>query len=745
MIPRLERDLRVERLDIGPLSVGALHRVLADELGRTFPRPTLVRLAQTSVGNPLYAIEIARLIDPLANDADAHQLPVPTGLDELVRRRVGGFPEATRAALLRAAALASPDTRVVSADDLAPAEEKGLVRIEADRRIRFVHPLFASAVYAAASLARRRATHRALAGVVTDQEERVRHLALGCDGPDEAVAVELQAAAEGARRRGAPSVAAELTQLALRLVDPNSSAAQQLQLEAAEHLFIASDFRGSRALLEELRDVLGPGELRARALLTLAEIEYWRSGESAAMAVSEEALAATADPVLRARCETQIAMHAATVDLPKAAAAAQAAVDLLDGTAEAAPALVAAALGARVRARLFLGEGYDRAAADRALELESSAPPATVDSRVAFKLAQWLRYVDDLEAARAQLDEVEQQARDEGDESSLGNILLNRVIVETWLGDWQEAATSTERMGDAFAQQGVTSAGIAPWLAYLDAYAGRLDSVRSVAGLRPEEPVIAAIWSRCLGLAELAAGDWNAAYEHLAAAMNDLDGVNFREPGIWRIDGDAIEAALAAGAVEQAERWLRRFEERAARSRIPWSLAVSARCRGLLAATGGELETAAEALERSLSHHQDCRCRSNGPERCLSTARCSGARNGSASHAALWKRRERSSGDWAPSRGPTAPTKSSNVSQSAAHPRHSARRSCGSPSSPRPALRTPRSQRRCSSRARPWRGTSPACIASSGFRRALSSAARSTRAPARFRRELPLSPARLRA
>ena len=606
LIARLERELRVERLEIGPLSVAALHRVLADQLGRTFSRPLLVRIAQASGGNPLYAIEIARLIDSLDDDADARQLPVPAGLDELVRTRVRALPEATRAALLRAAALAAPDTRLVDARDLAPAEEIGLVRIDADGRIRFVHPLFASAVYGAAALSRRQATHRALAGVVSDQEERVRHLALACDGPDETVAAELQAAAEGARRRGAPSAAAELTELALRLVDPKSSVAQRLQLELAEHLFLASDFQGSRALLEKLREVLEPGELRACALLTLAEIEYWRSGESAAVAVSEEALAASDDPLLRARCQTQIAGYAGTVDLPKAAAAAQTAVELLDEVGDADPALIAAALSVGVRARLFLGEGFDRSAANRALELESSAPPATVDNRVAFKLAQWLRYVDELDAARAQLDQVERQARDEGDESSLGNILLNRVIVETWLGQWERAAVATQRMGEAFAQQGVEPAGIAPWLAYLDAYAGRLDSVRAIAGPRPGEPVIAAVWSRCLGLAELAAGDADAAYRHLAAALDDLDRVDFREPAIWRVDGDAIEAALAAGAVAQAEHWLCRFEDHAAHSRIPWSLAVSARCRGLLSAACGELDAAAAALERSLSDHERC-------------------------------------------------------------------------------------------------------------------------------------------
>src|SRR4029078_11438030 len=104
---------------------------------------------------------------------------------------------------------------------------------------------------------------------------------------------------------------------------------------------------------------------------------------------------------------------------PKAAVAARAALDLLDGREESEPQLVAAALGARVRADLFLGDGLDRAAIERALALEAHAPPAAVDARVGFKLGQWLRYVDDFDGARARLEEAEQQARDEGDDSSL--------------------------------------------------------------------------------------------------------------------------------------------------------------------------------------------------------------------------------------------------------------------------------------------------------------------------------------
>src|SRR6185437_5065939 len=260
-----------------------------------------------------------------------------------------------------------------------------------------------------------------------------------------------------------------------------------------------------------------------------------------------------------------------------------------------------------VRADLFLGDGFDRETAMRALALEESDPPATVDTRVVFKLGQWLRYIDDLDGARAYLERAEQQAHEEGDESSLANILLNRVIVATWAGDLAGAAELAERMLDAFGQHGGDPEAGVLWRAYVDAYAGRLEAVREAAArAEPGEPMVSALWSRCLGLAELAAGETASADRHLTKALDVFERVSFREPAIWRVDGDAIEAALAAGDLDRAAGLLTRFEERAARSRIPWGLAVSARCRGLVLAARGDLDAAAEALEQALVEHDRC-------------------------------------------------------------------------------------------------------------------------------------------
>ena len=72
-----------QRLAVGPLSVGALHRLLRDRLGRPFARQTLLRIHERSGGNPFFALELARVLDA---DVDPLQpLPVPETLEELLR------------------------------------------------------------------------------------------------------------------------------------------------------------------------------------------------------------------------------------------------------------------------------------------------------------------------------------------------------------------------------------------------------------------------------------------------------------------------------------------------------------------------------------------------------------------------------------------------------------------------------------------------------------------------------------
>lgn len=199
---QLDRALagRLQRMSVGPLSVGALHRVFHYHLNATFPRPTLTAIWEASGGNPFFALEIARAVDASGGRlVPGEPLPVPGSLHELVQFRLAGLSETAGDVLLAAAALAQPTVALVTAAGPPDAEEQlhhavaTSVLELVDGSVRFVHPLLAAGVYSAASRERRREVHSRLATLVADVEERARHLALVADAPSADVADLLEA------------------------------------------------------------------------------------------------------------------------------------------------------------------------------------------------------------------------------------------------------------------------------------------------------------------------------------------------------------------------------------------------------------------------------------------------------------------------------------------------------------------------------------------------------------------------
>src|SRR5262249_5363644 len=114
---------------------------------------------------------------------------------------------------------------------LAAAERDRLV-IGDRGRLRFYHPLVASAVYRSATEAERRPAHRAVSMVLdggASARERVWHESEAAEGPDEALACALEEAAVAATEQNAPELAAR-------------------GYERAAHLTASKDERGRRLL-----------------------------------------------------------------------------------------------------------------------------------------------------------------------------------------------------------------------------------------------------------------------------------------------------------------------------------------------------------------------------------------------------------------------------------------------------------------------------------------------------------------
>ncbi len=146
---QLPRPDSVRRIAVPPMSVGALHAVLADRLDRSFSRPTMLRIEEASRGNPFYALEIARMMD----DHEAHtEISLPDSLKELIRSKVRGGDSSVDDALLAVACLATPTVGLVAralgadlnivAAQLEAAESRGIIDIDG-AKLRFSHPIFA--------------------------------------------------------------------------------------------------------------------------------------------------------------------------------------------------------------------------------------------------------------------------------------------------------------------------------------------------------------------------------------------------------------------------------------------------------------------------------------------------------------------------------------------------------------------------------------------------------------------------
>jgi hypothetical protein len=179
----------------------------------------------------MYAIALAQWADVLA---DPLGVTAPPTLREALAARLDETPGDLLAVLRTAAALGPASTA-----DLARACQQtraaellildaitaGLLVLGDDGAVRFAHPLLASSVLDAVNPLERSELHARLADVVTDPDARARHLALSCGEPDEAVAAELELAAERAARRGAAAVAAELARHSVRVTPDDVTAA----------------------------------------------------------------------------------------------------------------------------------------------------------------------------------------------------------------------------------------------------------------------------------------------------------------------------------------------------------------------------------------------------------------------------------------------------------------------------------------------------------------------------------------
>jgi len=600
----------VIQVRVGPLTLASLHQLLRDRLQHQFSRPALARIHQMCAGNPLHALEVARAMS-LGTRRPLQGTAAPDDLRQLITSRVGRLPPDTRDALLACAALSRPTTMQVDECALLPAEVDELVRIDDSGLVRFQHPLYASAIYESAPRSQRRSTHLRLAQLVTDIEERARHLALAAAGPDGEIAGALEQAAAHARARGAWESAGDLLELAARLTPIDlASDGTRRTLAAAEHHVHAGDRPRARTLLEALlAEPLTPSA-RGRALYLLGEVACADEHYLEARRLFVTALELADDPRSAHACEMGLSFVDSNLsDFPAAAVHTYRALEYAEASGDGP--IIAEALSACLALDFLCGRGFDSAKVERSLALEDTNRAVAPWRRPSGSVGQVMLWLGRHAEARERLLRVCTDARQRGDESDQAYTLVWLSWLETRGGDFAAA--------ERFAREGVEEAALSgnqstqgflrAQQAYIHAHRGEIEQTRQACADAESAAEhfgnrLPAIWvAASRALLELSLGNPAAAWQACEPLTTLLEQYGIGEPVTVFFLPDAVESLIFRGELQRAHDLIDALERRGRELDRASALATGARCRGLLLATRGDVDGARSAFEQALVEH----------------------------------------------------------------------------------------------------------------------------------------------
>jgi DNA-binding CsgD family transcriptional regulator len=609
----LSRPDGIERVRIPPLSLGGLHALISARLGRSFPRPAMVRIAEISGGNPFYALELARAMD--VGSAGAEPV-LPGTLAELMRLRIGRLDPDARQVLLAASADANPTVELIAGvtgatveragELLEEAVDKGIVVID-DDLVRFSHPLLARSVYTDATPAQRRAMHRSLAAAAGQPELKARHMALSAARADPEVLHALDKAAVSARARGAPAAAAELIDLAIGLGGDTPTR----RIRAATNHLQAGNPESARAVLEPSVDQLPSGRLRATAFNLLA-----------AMQIHDNSFVRAADLLKRALGDVDVddALHVQSLLLLSFAqlnagefgeSLRNAEIAVASSDELGVLALRSRVLALWVMVRFMCGLGLDEASLSRALELEDPDDGAPINFRASANNALLLAYSGSLDKALTEMLVVAQRCIERGAENDLMFVAVFSTLIYLWRGEFHDAQVVADETVERAEQLGGDHMHVIAMTvrAAVASYRGREREAREAGQAALEvaqqcgSPRLADWSTFSLGFLEVSLGNYAEALDRLQPLVARFDDVPGTEIITSAYIPDAVEAMVALGRLAEAEPLIAVLERNGERLRRSWMLAVGARCRSMWLAAQGDVTSAYRLAEDAMAEH----------------------------------------------------------------------------------------------------------------------------------------------
>jgi DNA-binding CsgD family transcriptional regulator len=621
----LERTLEqrgMEVLEVGPLSLGALRRLMSERLGLNLPRHVLRQVHETTLGNPLFALEVGRVLLAHGWLGSGQSIPVPERVEDLLGTRVAGLPPAVRRVLL--AVTLSADLRasqlaaITGTPAIDEATDLGVVLPDGDR-VRPSHPLLAAAARGRSRAAERRRLHLELAGVISDDESRARHLALAAEGVDEKLAGTVAEAATSAASRGAVREAVDLAEHALRLTPLDSPLRVERLLSLAGYLVLAGTTEDGRRITELLLpelESLAPGPTRVRACLALTQGSVESNDEI--QRYLELALTECADDAaLRATVLAELAENMCLIRVERIREAARWAQEAVETIGPASQALHALSWALALQGRDVSPLCEGRSA-------------ATIDVRVLFSperaAGRRLTWRGEVDEARTVLDRLLRIADERGEAYSYALFRLHLFQLELRIGDCRAAG----RLLEEWAQ----SSDPLMWPMYercqalFAAFRGLPDEAGQWAKKTIESAErTGARWDwlearRALGLADLLGSEPLRAAEGLRAVWWHTEREGVAEPGVFPVASDLVEALVELGELEEARAVTGRLRGLAEEQAHPWGLVTARRCDALIRlAEPGHDEGAAAELSGAAAGYVELGLRFDAARSLLSLGR----------------------------------------------------------------------------------------------------------------------------
>jgi ATP/maltotriose-dependent transcriptional regulator MalT len=609
MVPGVAAD-RMTVVDVLPLSIDAVDRLLRSRLRVELARPTLLRLHAVAGGNPFYALELGAAIARTSNRDHPDVLAVPPSLDVLVGARLAALDDDAETAVLAASAATHPTVALIAAAvgtdptaALARAVAAGVLDLDGGA-VRFTHPLIAAAAYSRTSEDRRREIHQRLADAVDEPEERARHLARAVTAPETGVADALEAAAMAVARRGAPDAAAALAERAADLTPTSDRIATRRRLGiAADQHIRGGDIGRARTALQRLVDSSDGAVERSEALARLAHLllvqaEWDESGRL----YREAAALVDDDPRRRIPIELGLAgvAYVTWQDRPAGARHAAEALRLAEELGD--PVVLFQTLGHAASWRGVMGEDW-RALMERADALAPVIPDLTGIEHPDLQFARLLRDAGEFVEARRRLAQLIDRARERGDWHGLPRLLSALAGLEARTGDldtaermYREAATGVLQTGEGAWMDDLNV--VPHWIRVVrgDVEGARAIEERTSARLDANPLLAHERWSTMLGSAELdfSRGDLAAAQQRITRLLGLAAAVPMKAAAECEFVVLAIEVAVSSGHMHDAATLAGDALPRLRAAGVPWIAAEADRAEAVFHAAGGDVERARE-------------------------------------------------------------------------------------------------------------------------------------------------------